>query len=238
MDHSEAIRLGATERYLLGELAGDLRAQFEEHFMSCPDCARDVRAGAVFVENAREVLRTQAPAKARAKTTKDTSRGWLALLFRPAIAAPAFAILLVIIGYQAGMTIPRLESSLSKANSPRALTSFSLINDNSRGGAPATFTVRPDQPFSLYVDVPPQPSFSKYTFEVENQTGNIQFALSISAEEARNTVQVLVPPSRLSPGQYALVIRGSSKPDETPGTEVARYSFALDYGQPTNSPIQ
>jgi len=238
MDHSEAIRLGAAERYLLGELAGDVREQFEEHFMSCSECARDLRAGAAFVESAREVLSTEAPERARPETSRDPSRGWLAALFRPAIVAPAFAILLAALGYLAGVTIPRLESSLSKANSPRALASFSLISDNSRGGATTVFTVQRDEPFSLYVDVPPQPSFSEYTLAVENPSGNIRLALPLSAAEVKSTVQVLIPASRLGPGRYVLVVRGTSGSGDVRNTEVARYSFALEYGQPTNSPNQ
>lgn len=238
MDHLEAIRLKATEQYLLGELGGDLRAQFEEHFMSCPECARDVRAGVTFVESAREVLRSEAPEPAGAKASPGSVRGWFGLLFQPMIAAPALAILLAIVGYQSAVTIPRLESSLSKANSPRMLTSFSVISANSRGGAPITFTVQSDQPFSLYVDVPPQPPFAMYTLEVQDENGSAQFTLPISAEEARNTVQVLIPPSRLGPGQYALVIRGSSGPNDTHGAEIARYRFSLTYFQPTNPPSQ
>ena len=35
MDHSEAVQLMATERYLLGELSPDQREAFEEHFFEC-----------------------------------------------------------------------------------------------------------------------------------------------------------------------------------------------------------
>jgi len=236
MDHSEAIRLQAAERYLLGELSGDDRERFEEHFMSCSECAGDLRAGAAFVESAREVLSTEAPERTRPETSRDPSRGWLAALFRPAIVVPAFAILLAAIGYLAGVTIPRLEASLSRANLPRALASFSLISDNSRGGAATVFTVQRDEPFSLYVDVPPQPSFSEYTLAVENQSGNIRFALPLSAAEVKSTVQVLIPASRLEPGQYALVVRGTSGGGGVRDTQVARYSFTLEYDQPTHSP--
>lgn len=32
----------AAEKYVLGELQGSEREQFEEHYFTCPDCARDV----------------------------------------------------------------------------------------------------------------------------------------------------------------------------------------------------
>ena len=232
MDHSQAIASKAAEQYLLGELKGELRDRFEEHFMSCPECARDVRAGAVFVESAREVLRSEALEPAR--PPGSAAPGWFAVLFRPLIAAPAFAILLAIIAYQSAVRIPHLESSLSKAQAPRALTSFSLISDNSRAGAAAAFTAPADQPFALYLDIPPQPSFPAYRIEVQGE-GGTQFALKVSAQEAKSTVQVLVPASRLRPGQYTLVVRGLSAPDDVQGSEVARYPVSLQYSQPPNS---
>jgi len=228
MDHSEAMRLKAPEKYMLGELGGDMRDQFEEHFMSCAECARDVRAGVMFVESAREVLSSEAPESARAKSKPGPAGGWFGAFFRPMIAAPALAILLAIVAYQAAVTIPHLESAVSKANSPRTLASFSLINQNSRGGAPVPFAVQQGEPFALYVDVPPQPSFPMYEIEVESASGALQFAVPISAEEARNTVQLLIPPSRLAPGQYLLVIRGTLQSNTTGGAEVARFGFALE----------
>jgi anti-sigma factor RsiW len=53
MDHELVARQRMTERYLLGELDADARHEFEEHFFDCPDCAVDVRAGALFVEQRR-----------------------------------------------------------------------------------------------------------------------------------------------------------------------------------------
>ena len=228
MDHSQAVSLKATEQYLLGELSGNVREEFEEHFMSCAECAREVRSGAAFIESAREVLRSEAPARARAVPSSAGGAGWLAGFFRPAIVAPVFAILVAIVVYQ-GLKIPRLESSLSTAEAPRALTSFSLINANSRGGGAGTFIARAGQPFALYVDIPPQPAFPAYEIEVRGENGEAELAISVSAEEAKNTVQVLVPGARLKAGSYQLVVLGSSGANGGSGAEVTRYPFALEY---------
>jgi hypothetical protein len=59
MDHETAIRVGAAERYQLGELTGADRDAFEEHYFMCPQCAEDVRALAVFSANARAVFREE-----------------------------------------------------------------------------------------------------------------------------------------------------------------------------------
>src|SRR3989442_12900824 len=60
MDHETAVRTGATERYLLGQLTGEDRDSFEEHYFMCPECAEDARALTVFAANARAVFRQPA----------------------------------------------------------------------------------------------------------------------------------------------------------------------------------
>src|SRR5260370_25370453 len=57
MNHGEAIRLGATEKYVLGELPQSLRDEFEEHYFECLECALALKAAAGFVDNARAVFR-------------------------------------------------------------------------------------------------------------------------------------------------------------------------------------
>jgi Putative zinc-finger len=230
MNHSDAIRLKASEQYLLGEMGGPLRDEFEEHFMECPECFADVRAGVAFVESTREVLRLE-PSVDVEKVRMGRPAGWLAGLLRPAIAAPALLILLAIAGYQGLVTIPRIESQLSQATTPQPLAAFSLIGANSRGETPLVVTVRPDQAFALYLDIRPDPAFSLYTCEVENTRGVPSFSLQVSAQQAKNTVQVYVPASRLTPGAYVMVVRGIAAPQEarSGGVEVMRSPFSVEF---------
>ena len=60
MDHNEALRQQAAEKYVLGELSPPLRNEFEAHFFECQECALDVTATAGFVDNVRAVLRAAA----------------------------------------------------------------------------------------------------------------------------------------------------------------------------------
>jgi len=60
MDHSEAVRMQAGEKYVLGELSPVLREEYEEHFFACVACALEVKAAAAFVDNACDVLRQPA----------------------------------------------------------------------------------------------------------------------------------------------------------------------------------
>jgi hypothetical protein len=230
MNHSDAVRLKATEQYLLGELRGRLRDDFEEHFMSCGECAADVKAGAAFIESARRALRLD-PSLAVETVREPARAGWLAALLRPAIAVPALAVLLAVVCYQGAVTIPHIESQLAQANSPRTLPGFSLIAANSRGESPVVVKVQPGQAFALYLDIRPDPSFSLYTCEVESVTGTPEFSLQVSAREAMNTVQIFVPPARLTPGSYVMIVRGIGVPQEarSGGAEVMRSHFSVEY---------
>jgi len=57
MDHNEALRQQAAEKYVLGELPPTLRDEYEEHYFECQECALDVKATTEFVDNVRAVLR-------------------------------------------------------------------------------------------------------------------------------------------------------------------------------------
>jgi len=229
MDHNDAIRMKAVEQYLLGEMPAGLRDQFEEHFMGCQECARDLKTGVAFLESAKENFRRDiAPSAAPAKQS-ERRESWITALFRPAIAAPALAVLLGVVAYQSLVTIPNIKSEVSKAETPTSIASFSLLSGSSRGEASVPVTLKRDEPFTLYVDVPPQPAFPLYTLDVENASGALEFSLAVSAEEAKNTVQVFVPAARLAPGDYALVIRGAQSQPGGQGSEIGRSRFTLHY---------
>jgi anti-sigma factor RsiW len=57
MDHQQATQLMAVEKYLLDELAPEVRDEFEEHFFDCQECATDLRATAGFMDAAKREFR-------------------------------------------------------------------------------------------------------------------------------------------------------------------------------------
>jgi len=226
MDHSEALRMKAAERYLLGELTGELREQYESHMFDCAECAQDIQAGAAFIDSARKVLAAE-PAPGRAGAGE---KGWLAGWLRPAVVVPAMALLLLIVGYQSAVVIPNLKKAPSAAIEPQALRSFSLITSNSRGSGPMKISIEPGQPFGIFVDIPPQDHFDSYLCEFENESGATELSIAVSSEQAKETVQLLVPASRLGAGTHLLIVRGL-KSSQGPGTnkvEVARFPLTLE----------
>ncbi len=231
MEHSEAIQLKAAERYLLGELSGDLRDQFEDHFFSCPECASDVKAGAIFVDSAKEVLSAADTGARVPRPARPKPRGWFSYLLRPAFAGPTLAVLLLFTAYQSGVVVPHLKTQLSQANAPQVLPYFSLIAQNSRGGAPLTITVSSTQLFGVFVDIPPEKHFPAYTCTVESEAGAVEFSLPVPAKQTAESLQLLIPSSQLRAGKHILVVRGagSSQGAAQDELEVARYPFSLAF---------
>ena len=231
MNHDEAVRLKAAEKYLLGELSAELRDQYEDHYFACAECALDVQTGAVFIDNARDVLSSSSVAEIGAKRRPVRSGGWWTALLRPAFAVPVLALLLLVAGYQDAVTIPHLKTALLQSERVQTLPSFSLISENSRGGTPLAITVPAGKPFSFFVDIPPQGGYASYVCEFQTESGVPELSLTISADEAKRTVQLLIPSGRLPSGKHVLVVRGLGSPERPDAnkTGVASYPFSLEY---------
>jgi hypothetical protein len=229
MDHVEASKLMAAERYLLDELTPDAREAFEAHFFDCPECALDLRAGAAFVEESK----AQLPELTRALPAPVTSRpgalkvkrewwsGWL----QPAFAAPVFATLLLVIGYQNLVTYPALRSS---ANQPRLLP-WTPLHGATRGAALA-ITADRSHGVALPVDLPPQPSmgaYASYSFDLFDPQGKLAWtglaAASNSGDDQR--LSLMIPGAMLKNGAYTIAVSGVAAQGER--TEIEKFIVDL-----------
>lgn len=230
MDHTEATKMKAAEQYLLGELRGDLREQFEAHFFDCQDCARDLRAGAVFVDNAKEAFRTEMD---YVKAPGTEGPRWFDIFLRPAYAIPAMALLALVVAYQSAIVIPRLKTSLADATAPQVIPSLSLIAENSRGSSSMNLSVPEGKPFIIFVDVPPEKQFAFYNCELQSESGNPEINVRVPGKEAQNTLQLLIPAFRLHPGKHVLVVKGAgtAAAGGAAEKEIARYTFSLDFAK-------
>lgn len=224
MEHSEAVRTRIVERYLLNELESGERSAFEEHYFTCQDCAEEVRIGTTLMENLHEAVRNAPVASAAvpARARRSFQFSWLA----PAFAAAA-VVLLAVVGYQALVVIPRLRREVSVV-APQALTSVSLMSSVSRGGSLPLVKVGPNEPFGLYLDIPPQPGIRAFQCKVLSDS-KIEFIVRIPEKQASDTVHLLVPGGKLAAGHYDLVVSGvSGEASSDVGPEVVRYSFQVE----------
>ena len=225
MNHNLAVTSQACEKYLLGELPPEVRDAYEEHYFSCPECAAQLRNAVELLGASRQILAERAVGASRPNYVHAPS-GWLTWL-RPTVAVPLFAALLLLVGYQNFVTIPRWK----QAAAPSILPMHSLITGNSRGDESLIFPVLPDQSFGLYVDVPYDPAYSTYVLRLESPSGTSSSLRSLTSEEAQRTQIVTINPGRQA-GKYVIVVSGLpvARADTSAAKELARLQFTIEFG--------
>jgi Putative zinc-finger len=227
MDHSDAVRLKATERYLLNELDPDQLDQFEEHLFDCPDCAVDVRAAAMFLEQSKTLL-SEVRGPELVKTPAPVHKGWLDWL-RPAFAAPMMALLLAVVGYQNLVAYPRLQRAV---NTPQVLP-WASVNVGTWGANGPVIPVPPGKGFLLFVRIPPEGAFTHYAADLYDPSGKLEWSLSIpvtsSQDQRQDQWTVQVPGANRASGTYTLAVRGTTTTGET--RDIGRTSFDLKIQQ-------
>lgn len=212
MDHNQAVREKATERYLLNELEPGVRDQFEEHLFDCQECALDLRTAAMLVEQSK-VLLAEKPVVAPIRVPVPVSSGWLAWL-RPAFAAPAFALLLLVVGYL-GVANSRLRHD---ANSPQLLAS-AVINVGMRGETPIQVAAQAGQAFQLSLNVPPG-QYSSYKLDLYSAQGELEWSHTVAASGS-DVLSLYVPAG----GPGALAVHGITAGGES--VDLGRFRIEL-----------
>jgi hypothetical protein len=223
MDHQDAVRRGAIEKYLLNEIPQPERDEFEMHFFDCQECAEEMRTTAAFLAGAKMELRRShvaQPARAAAKKT------WFATLCRPAIAAPAFAASLLILAYQNIVIFPRSAGDRIQPKYPELLTPLSLSGANNRDGAVPTAATPKGRPLLLSVDIPTAERFSSYACVLVAPSGAVVWRLPVSAAQAKDTVAIEVPSDSLRPGNYRLLVQAYANAGADP-INLVNFRFTL-----------
>jgi hypothetical protein len=217
MDHDLAVKSQACEKYLLGQLSPELRDAYEEHYFSCVECATQLRMAAELIGASQQIFAKTPEVTAPAPAIGEPG-AWPRWL-RPTFAIPVMAALLLIVGYQNLVLIPRLR----QAQSPRVLPMYSLIAANTRGETLPVLAAQPNQPFGLYIDIPVDPEISNYNVSVQDPSGKTILSSSLNYVQAQKTQVLVINPEKKS-GKYTLVIIGQPKP-----TELARIPFTVDF---------
>jgi hypothetical protein len=229
MDHSEAVRLRAAEKYVLGELAGDVRDEYEEHYFGCVECAADVKATAAFAAMSRTVFLEDAavkpvPAEPRLSFTER---------FRWAFAAVgALAALFVVVFYQNSVTIPKLKSEASLAGSSSYNKPFELGASAMHRGESVDATaviIDPRQGLAFTFDfTPPTPRLASYVCQFKDLSGRVLLQVPISSDKMDQTATLLIPGGLVTaPGKYEIAFLGADPASGLPTQTSSAFSFAI-----------
>jgi hypothetical protein len=217
MEHGEALKMMAAERYLLDELTPEERDAFELHMFGCQECAIDLRAGAAFISEAKAQLSeldTQPSRSVSAKTAPKTNdskkKGW-SFLWQPAFALPVFAVMLAVIAYQNFSAIPSLRRAASE---PTVLYS-NPIHLGTRGATHNTVQADPNAGLALSLEAPPSSTYSSFVFELYDPSGKQFWSHAVNRPTGEESiVSLLIPASGLRPGSYTLAISGVTSQNE------------------------
>lgn len=205
MDHNEVVRQKLTERYLLNELEGQERDEFEEHFFECSECAFDIRAASEFVESSKVILGQPAEEVAPVgRETREPARSsWWAWL-RPQFAGVALALLIAVVGYQNLVTLPRLRGALRQPQSPP----WVAVAVGTWGNAGPTIPVQEGKSFLIFVRIPPDGGYTRYIADLYNPAGGLEYSLTIPATSLQDQWPVLIPGGNHEAGNYRISVHG------------------------------
>lgn len=233
MDHNEAVRLHAAEKYLLGEFNPAQRDEYEEHYFDCPECAEELRVTVAFVESAKQVARELVVKAADSKGFMPPTRGWFAWL-KPVFAIPVFAALVVLVGYQNAVTIPKLKGPSSE--SAQIVRSTAHLLGSTRGGSDdggpaAKLQVRRGESFILDFDFTPSRTLSSYSWQLQDKDGHTVKNGVMPGENTNQAVRLAVIGGVDKPGRYSLVFFASDfgNRQSSNENEVQRLAFSVEF---------
>lgn len=229
MDHQEALRLQAVEKYLLGELSAELREQFEEHYVDCPECVTGLRALGRFVTASRLVLEEGAILPRIAPHEAWAARpGWFNWL-RPVISLPAIMVLAALVVYQITVAIPSAKKQAAIQNVAEVYVSSFHLQGTTRGAKPTSVTIRADESFGLDFDFIPTRIFPRYKGSLSDSSGQAVLIFGLKGEQINGEVHLVIPGGKVRPGSYDLVVVGDSgTSNQEPGnSEVLRLPFVV-----------
>jgi len=233
MEHDDAIRTQAAERYLLGEMSADEREVYEDHYFSCEACGNELSATVAFVDNARAALAQ--PFRASTVDRADRSQvegraregGWRRLFAAPQGLVPvlsaAVVLLVAVVSYQGLAIIPDLREQLAVRDAPQAVPTVAL-RSAARGSGTRLLVNSTDTFAVLQADVLPENVVKSYTAVLAAADGREQFRTSVVAPEMGMPVTLLVPVRELAPGNYTLIFLER----DPAGGEVGRFIFTLE----------
>lgn len=211
-DHDVAIAEMTAERYLLGTLSDDEADAFEQHYFDCRVCADTIRAGTAMFAAGREVVKSDRNVITAVKKDLTVAQPIAPAVLpfrqrlRQSLSLAAAAVLAVVLTYQ-GFIIPRLQPAAQPLMQITTLTP--LVHGTSRGAGDTQAQVVPQGvPLVLSREIPAEPKYPHYRFELRDASGKLLGSENVSDELARTGDPISLSVRPLPAGGYVLSIVG------------------------------
>lgn len=210
MEHEEAIKSLAAERYLLGELSESDREAYEEHLFSCPPCFEQVKAGTEFVGHLRRIGVEEPVADVAPPRWAHS----LLSMLRP---APAFALAAFLL---AGTSLYQNMITIQMLKAPQVESRYMVMEPN-RGNsvvkAPRNSRIR------LAMEFGHTKEFASYEAQIQTADGKVKHTVS-RLQPSQDMIEFSLYAGTLKPGKYVLVVLGR---DGDSMQELARNPFTM-----------
>lgn len=220
MNHDEAGKTLASERYLLDELSGDEREAFEAHFFTCEACADELRTAAALLQGVTAGL-AEAPASGQlhpmpARRSAGRASAWYRSSALPWAAAAALAC---ITAYQSVWVLPALRRDAS----PVALVPV-VLHPESRGSEASVSLGPQGAPVTLALEINDPPRGGEVTYELTTRAGRHVASGRAAAPPAGMPLLLLVPAWTLGSDMHYILTVHDAAPN---GPSLGEYRFAV-----------
>jgi hypothetical protein len=228
MTHAEAVGQQIAEKYVLGELAPEVREQFEDHYFDCAECASDLKALASLMAAGKAVCEEGFSAEIAIPDKRTEKAGWFTWL-RPIVAVPAIAALAGILIFQNAGLIPVWKKPSANQPNVQIYELTYRLQGITRGESGSKISVNPHESFGLDFDFTPTESAPSYKGSLLDASGTALLTFTVNGAAANKELHLVVPAKTVHAGDYNLVFTEEGGGPDTKSKEVQRLSFTVDF---------
>lgn len=207
MDHSEAVAAGMVERYLLDELSGTERDDFEEHYFSCDVCLADVKMALDLRDAVRSSGGPRPVSEAEPKVTPmvPSRRELHASGIQRYWGAWAAGLAIAFAGYLSFVTIPGLRATIAELRQPRLFTGATVFRMGSRAVSPDLSVSHAGQPLHFFLELSTEQQYREYHVHIQPPSGP-EVISHVPADLAKGNVMLVIPKADV--GAYKITVFG------------------------------
>ena len=197
MEHANALKDYAVERYLLGEMTDSQKDEFEAHYFECRECGEELRAASAFLDNYRQVA-AEEPVVMPAPSRQRDWFAWLRWTFLQPALTGALALF---IGYQSFYQIPKLQ------NLAQAPVVEARLDLGARGDADVVVVPKGER-IQFAIPINPSQWAETYQVTVTPVAGGkpVAFTAAGPARDRASSLRIMVPVD-LASGVYDVALR-------------------------------